>query len=567
MTLSPTLPLIEVDPRRELGASFGAPEGPEEELGLDDAGLLTEYLGGNPAAYGELVRRHQIAIFRLLLGLLADEDLAEEACEEVFVVAERRLPDLTDRTGFYHWILGIAREVSAAYNERGAFDETVASFASSPRDRLKFEIHAVLQVLAPDLRLVLVLSELRGAPDEDVAAALGCPKGDVPGLLDEARAEFARILDARSTATVPGSASPRGSMLPARLEIGAVIDDTYRIVAPLDEGGMGAVYRASPLDGGAEVALKTLLPALLNDDQALRRFAREIEAIQRIGHENFVKVLGHGRSGEIPYLVMELLKGSSLSDLQHRGPIAPRRAVRLTCEILRGLAHAHDVGVIHRDLKPANVFVLDPGGPAERVRILDLGLAKLTTAEDDDAARTRLTEEGMVFGTPTYMAPEQALGEEVDARADLYAVAVILFLLLTGRHPFESPNASALLVMHVSSPPPILDDLAPQFAGTGLAEVLVRGLAKKREDRFGSAAELIAALDACVARGLPGPDEALDPTLRSLPSPPPPASARAPQASAVEVAAAAPSRRGRWVALVVALVVAVGVAALVLWGR
>src|SRR5512134_3396000 len=111
------LPLNDSEPRRELGAAFGAPASAADELGLDDAGLIAEYLGGNPAAYGELVRRHQIAIFRLLLGLLADEDLAEEACEQVFVVAERRLRDLADGNAFYQWLLAICREVSGALNQ------------------------------------------------------------------------------------------------------------------------------------------------------------------------------------------------------------------------------------------------------------------------------------------------------------------------------------------------------------------------------------------------------------------------------------------------------------------
>ncbi len=498
-----SLPRVDADPRRELGAAFGAPGPGEGELGLDDAGLIAAYQAGNPAAYGELVRRHQIPLYRLLLGLLADEDIAEEACEMVFVVAERRLAELVNPNGYYQWLLAIAREISGKFNERTAHAATLAPTTADPRDQVKREIHAVLQQLAPDLRLVLVLVELRGAPDEDVAAALGCSVADVPALVDAARAEFARVLGSR--AQTASLVTPRAANTSPHLKVGELVADRYRITAWLADGGMGSVYRAERVDDGLAVALKTVLPSLVRNESTIRRFDREIEAIERISHENFVKVLDHGRSGEMPFFVMEFLQGCPLSDLltPHQ-PLAPARALLLISEVLRGLGHAHNVGVVHRDLKLANVFVLDPGGSQERVKILDLGLAKLVQ-DDEDTAKTMLTEQGMIFGTPAYMAPEQALGEEAGPRADLYAVAVMLQQLLSGRLPFESANPAALLVMQVSSVPPPLVETAPHLADTELPAVLERGLAKSPDDRFATAAEFCERLEKILAKPLPAP--------------------------------------------------------------
>jgi DNA-directed RNA polymerase specialized sigma24 family protein len=493
------LPAHDTEPRRELGAAFGAPAD-AEELGLDDAGLIAEYLGGNPAAYGELVRRHQIAIFRLLLGLLADEDLAEEACEQVFLVAERRLRDLQERDHFYQWLLAISREVSGTLNERKSFDETTAPATADPREKLKREIHAVLQQLPPDQRLVLVLVELRGAPDEDVAAALGCPRAEVPELIAAARAEFARILGARAGATAVPSVAP--AMIPVpQLREGDVLADRYRIERLIAEGGMGAVHVAKRLDDGEEVAVKTMLADLAADEQSLRRFTREIDAVKRVDHENFVRVLDHG---DCPVLVMELLRGRSLADLlRERSPFDPAQSLKMIAGVLRGLVYAHGIGIIHRDLKLDNVFVVDPGGPREQIKLLDLGLAKLAL-DDQGNANPTLTERGMIFGTPSYMSPEQALGEECDHRTDLYSVAVMLFQLLTGRLPFESASPPAVLVMHVSSPPPRLAELAPHLDGTGLQALLDRGLGKRPEDRHQDAKEFLKEVEALAQRIVPG---------------------------------------------------------------
>ncbi len=518
---NPRLPPGDARPRREFAEAFGGGDvASSEALGLDDAELIDEYLGGNPAAYGEFVRRHQIPLFRLLLGLLADEDLAEEACEQVFLMAERRLAELEDRSACYQWLLGIARDVSIKLNERGAFDETRPPESGAPLDHLKREVHALLQQLSPDLRLVLVLVELRGAPESDVAAALGCPLTEVPGLVAEARADFAKLLAvraSRSSGSFSATSRERKADTP-HLHAGAIVGERYRIKSSLAAGGMGVVYLAIRLSDGLEVALKTLLPGVVTDETSLRRFDREIEAIERVAHENFVAVLDHGRSDDMPYLVMEYLRGRPLAALVQAGtPFEPVRALRLVRGVLCGLAHAHGVGVIHRDLKLDNIFVLDPAtADGVCIKVLDLGLAKLLF-DDESTANTMLTERGAIFGTPSYMAPEQALGEEVDLRADLYSIAVILYQLLAGGLPFESANPAALLVMHVSIAPPPVALRAPHLAGCGMQLLLDRGLAKARADRYASAEEFISEIDRLLARPLPSPGD--EPPERALSGP------------------------------------------------
>lgn len=484
----------------------------DEQPELADPDLIAEYLDGNAAAYGELVRRHQIALFRLLLGLLADEDLAERACEEVFLVADRRLLELEDRAQFYRWLLGIARVIANELAEQIARDRErePPDAASTPREQLKREVHAVLQRLAPDQRLILVLVELRGAGAEEVAAALGCEIGEVPLMIAEAREAFTDILGSRAEVGM-AAASPRAA--PAVADIpelgpGDIVAERYRIRARLGAGGMGAVYAAEQIGGGVDVALKTMLPGLITKPSALRRFEREAEAIERVRHENFVRVLDHGRTEQgMPYLVMELLRGESLGDAFDRdGALDPRRALMLTRAVLDGLDHAHRVGVVHRDLKPDNVFLIAPGTDAEQPKILDLGLAKITRPSDDEAREqlTQLTQKGMVFGTPAYMAPEQALGDPVDHRADLYAVTVMLFQMLSGRLPFSASTASALLVQHVSRPAPPLTEFAPKFTVSAeLVRLIEVGLAKQRDARFASAQAYLEAVEDVLAGPLP----------------------------------------------------------------
>ncbi|PRP95413.1 Serine/threonine-protein kinase Pkn1 [Enhygromyxa salina] len=305
-----------------------------------------------------------------------------------------------------------------------------------------------------------------------------------------------------------------------QLALGEIVDERYRIESLLGAGGMGTVYKATQLDTGATVALKLMLPKLAAELSARRRFEREAQAILRMDHENCVKILDYGeRPPHTPYLVMEFLDGAVLRSVMDADePLTSARALEILRGVLRGLGHAHARGVIHRDIKPENVFMVDqPDGPAVP-KLLDLGLAKLVST-DDTSTPYKLTMRGAVFGTPAYMAPEQALGEEVDGRADLYAATVMLYEMLTGRRPFYSHDAPALLIMHTRRPPPSLADHASFLADyEGLQELVSQGLAKRPMLRFADAEAYIEALEPVLAAlekvptggGLPGPCEGGD---------------------------------------------------------
>lgn len=278
--------------------------------------------------------------------------------------------------------------------------------------------------------------------------------------------------------------------------VGMVVGERYRILELLGRGGMGVVYRAEHIMMKKELALKLLHPELSRLDEVARRFEREAEAAARLSHPNIIAVTDFGRTrdGQL-YLAMELLAGRTLSDLiraeRQRGRgLEPARAVRILEQILRALDHAHAGGVIHRDLKPDNIMVLDRAG-AETLKLLDFGIAKISAGEGQPGEA--LTQAGVVFGTPEYLSPEQALGEVADGRADLYAAGVILYELLSGRRPFESDSKVEVVAMHLTRRAPPLR-LVDSLVSRPLEQVVERAMAKKRQDRFATAAEFLRAL-------------------------------------------------------------------------
>jgi serine/threonine-protein kinase len=282
---------------------------------------------------------------------------------------------------------------------------------------------------------------------------------------------------------------------------GTIVAARYQIVGPLGRGGMGVIYRGVELGGGREVAIKTAIGAGVVDDEQARRLEREAQAASFVQHPNVVEVIALDRlaDGTIA-LVMELVAGQTLRDALAGGPLAPRRALVLTRQILDGVGHAHRTGVIHRDLKPENIMLTlvgRDGARYEQIKILDFGVVKLLGLAASVLGDDRLTRTGMIHGTPTYMAPEQALGRPVDGRADLYAIGAMLFELLVGLPPFDAPDAVALLRKHVSVPAPRLAVVA-QGAPWVTAEVdalVATALAKKPTERFADAGAMIAALD------------------------------------------------------------------------
>ncbi|HEY6035968.1 MAG TPA: protein kinase [Kofleriaceae bacterium] len=275
---------------------------------------------------------------------------------------------------------------------------------------------------------------------------------------------------------------------------GAVLDDRYQVIEPIAEGAMGAVYRGERLKLGRAVAIKIMHDALPDELASRGRFEREAKLMARLEHPHCVSVIDFGLHEGKPYLVMELVRGTSLLDvLAKSGRLEPQRAGELVKQVLSGLAHAHELGIVHRDIKPANIMLSERTGLGEQIRILDFGLAR--PAIDS----TKLTT-GIVVGTPNYMAPEQIKGGAIDGRTDLYAVGVMLFELITGKKPFLADDPLAVVRKHLNAAPPTLAEAAPGLNLPELEEVVAKALAKQPQHRFASAAEMSAAIDQALQR-------------------------------------------------------------------
>ena len=279
--------------------------------------------------------------------------------------------------------------------------------------------------------------------------------------------------------------------------IGTVVGERYRVLGCIGEGGMGAVFRAEHILMKKVVALKLLHAEMGQIEQAARRFEREAQSASRLNHPNIVSVTDFGRNhtGEL-FLVMEFVAGESLGELLAReGRLPLLRACRLAGQILSALEHAHGQKVIHRDLKPANVMLVQSPDArlGETAKILDFGIAKITETTEGEQP---LTKGVMIFGTPSYMSPEQATGQEVDSRSDLYSCGVILYEMLTGQKPFHAEDLVKLMAMQVTAPPPPFLSVAPEVRIPATVEaVVMRALEKERERRFGTAAEFREALE------------------------------------------------------------------------
>ncbi len=217
--------------------------------------------------------------------------------------------------------------------------------------------------------------------------------------------------------------------------VGTTLDGRYELTAHLATGGMGAVFRARHVHLRKDVAVKVLRPDLTTSPDIVERFRREAEIASALEHDNIVRVTDFGRTPEgYLFLVMELLAGESLFDrLRREGCLSPEEAVPILWQVCAGLQAAHALGVVHRDLKPENVFLARTPSGREVAKVLDFGIAKIA-----DPASESSTQAGIVVGTPEYLSPEQAMGAAVDARADVYAVGLIAWRTLAGRHPFKA---------------------------------------------------------------------------------------------------------------------------------
>jgi serine/threonine-protein kinase len=271
--------------------------------------------------------------------------------------------------------------------------------------------------------------------------------------------------------------------------IGQVIGDRFRVDELIGRGAMAEVYRALDLQTQAFLALKILRHAHIADPVSKARFEREAEVQARLRHRNVAALIATGLTDRAePFLAVELLRGKTLrSVIKNEGRIAPMRAASYAWQALAGLSAVHAQGILHRDLKPANIMLEPSPGPVDRVVLIDFGFATFEGG-------AKLTQQGTVVGSLTYIAPERLRGESTDVRADLYAIGVILFELLVGEPPFVADDDYALIDMHMHQVPIRLRALDPSFP-SALDDMIARSLAKAPRERFPDAATMAAALE------------------------------------------------------------------------
>ncbi|HEY3253868.1 MAG TPA: protein kinase [Polyangiaceae bacterium] len=299
-----------------------------------------------------------------------------------------------------------------------------------------------------------------------------------------------------------GSSHPKGGEVDPR--IGTLLAERYRIDALVGEGGMGKVYSAEHVLMRKRLAVKVLRRELTSVPEVVARFEREAMAAGNIEHPNVAGATDFGKlSDGAVFLVLEFVSGHSLRDEVAKGPFAVDRALHIARQIASALSAAHAQGIVHRDLKPENVMLVEKGGDPDFVKVLDFGIAKVPLGDAALAGAKQgnpITKAGMVFGTPEYMAPEQALGQTVDGRADLYALGVILFEMLSGVRPFSSQSSVGILGQQLSKPTPTFAERSPELLVPPAVEQIARKLlARDASERYESAAETSRAIDSLLS--------------------------------------------------------------------
>jgi serine/threonine-protein kinase len=303
--------------------------------------------------------------------------------------------------------------------------------------------------------------------------------------------EKERLVAYLRTGVQPDSATVRSvTSRGGLLAVGARFAGRYDVQEELGSGGMGVVYRAFDREVGEVVAIKAIRPELGGlDPTVLERFKQELRLARRITHRNVVRTYDLGEVEGIYYITMEFVQGTTVASLiREAGRLATPAALTIGKQICRALEVAHDEGIVHRDIKPQNLLVDGSGF----LKVMDFGIARLT--ERASGGAQALTVEGVVVGTPQYMAPEQLLGEPVDGRTDLYSTGVVLFECVTGRPVFEIRGLAALLGHHLKDAPPDPSSLNPDVPAA-LSRIILRALARRPEDRWASAADFLHALE------------------------------------------------------------------------
>jgi protein kinase-like protein len=273
---------------------------------------------------------------------------------------------------------------------------------------------------------------------------------------------------------------------PASDLVGQVVADRYHVTRKLGEGGMGQVYLAEHVKMGRRSAIKVMNPAMVHDPDAVARFNREAANASRIAHPNVCAIYDFGETGDgLIYLAMEFIEGEPLTDLLKRDQSLPTvRAVQIFTQVADALQAAHDLGIVHRDLKPDNIMLTRGRSGADVVKVVDFGIAKAIGGDDSQ----KVTKTGLVVGTPEFMSPEQLAGDKVDGRTDIYALALVLYKMLTGKLPFEASTVQETMIKRLTDKPVPLAAARPDLRfPAGLQETLDAGLARDPTDRYQSA--------------------------------------------------------------------------------
>ncbi len=335
--------------------------------------------------------------------------------------------------------------------------------------------------------------------------------------------------------------------------VGSVIAERYHVLRKLGEGGMGQVYLAEHVKMGRQSAVKVMHASMVHDPGAIARFNREAANASRIDHPNVAGIYDFGETPEgLVYLAMQYIDGETLTHVvQANGALPPARAAEIVRQAAEGLHAAHGLGIVHRDLKPDNIMVTTDRDGLDGVKVVDFGIAKAAGSTGQQVTKT-----GIVVGTPEYMSPEQLSGAELDARSDLYSLALVAFHLLSGGLPFPSASTQSSIIMRLSEDPKSLAEMKPDVAWTDEVQaVMARALAREPADRYATTREFGRALHAAIER-MPAaePASANDAATRIVATAPPRRSA----------AAAAPKKRELMIAAGILGVLAVAVVGVLL---